>query len=226
VHLGSLNISGGSIVNVVSPSSESDVLVIASTGTGLSIDPTSQLNLSTSDLIVQSGSLSSVSSEVGVGYNGGAENGLGGITASARQSDETLGVILNSTGSGVIYSTFDGVTVGAGDVLVKCTYFGDTNLDGKVDGSDYSRIDNGVLLHLTGWYNGDFNYDGVINGSDYTLIDNAYNTQGPVVAPQAEIATPAAQISNAVPMPPTATDSLFSKKKVKHTSIFDDLVIS
>jgi fibronectin-binding autotransporter adhesin len=33
---------------------------------------------------------------------------------------------------------------------------------------------------LTGWFNGDFNYDGKINGDDYTLIDNAFNTQGSV----------------------------------------------
>jgi hypothetical protein len=64
--------------------------------------------------------------------------------------------------------------------LVKFTYYGDANLDGKVDGADYSRIDAGYLAHgaATGWFNGDFDYDGAINGSDYTLIDNAFNTQG------------------------------------------------
>ena len=66
-------------------------------------------------------------------------------------------------------------------MLVRYTFYGDANLDGHVDGSDYSLIDNGALLHLTGWQNGDFNYDGVINGSDYTLIDNAYNTQGTAI---------------------------------------------
>jgi hypothetical protein len=96
---------------------------------------------------------------------------------------------------------------------VKYTYFGDANLDGKVDGSDYSRIDNAYLYNrthptapLTGWFNGDFNYDGVINGSDYTLIDNAFNTQGALIA--SEIAAPTAQIAgdsgaSAVPEPAT-----------------------
>jgi len=60
--------------------------------------------------------------------------------------------------------------------------FGDANLDGHVNGSDYSKIDFGSFNHLTGWSNGDFNYDGVINGSDYTLIDNAFNTQGESLA--------------------------------------------
>jgi hypothetical protein len=73
----------------------------------------------------------------------------------------------------------DGFTpTAANDVLVKYTYYGDANLSGNVDGSDYSLIDNGYLKNLTGWYNGDFNYDNVVNGSDYTLIDNAFNSQG------------------------------------------------
>jgi hypothetical protein len=67
-------------------------------------------------------------------------------------------------------------------VLVKYTYYGDANLDGQVDGSDYTKIDNGFNNHLTGWINGDFNYDGAVDGSDYTLIDNAFNTQSASIA--------------------------------------------
>jgi hypothetical protein len=99
---------------------------------------------------------------------------------------------------------------------VKDTYYGDTNLDGKVDGSDYSRLDSAYLADLinpgtyTGWFNGDFNYDGAINGSDYILMDNAFNTQGAALT--AELAGPpaiaTAQIagaggSSSVPEPTT-----------------------
>ena len=86
------------------------------------------------------------------------------------------------------------------DVLVKYTYYGDANLDGKVDGTDYSRIDNGYLNNLSGWFNGDFNYDGVIDGSDYTLIDNAFNTQGASLAAAVATAQIAGDVS-AVPEP-------------------------
>jgi hypothetical protein len=92
-----------------------------------------------------------------------------------------LGVIQNNQSGSVLFTSsneFDGYTPAAADILVKYTYYGDANLDGKVDGSDYSRIDNGYRNHLTGWYNGDFNYDGVVDASDYTLIDNAFNQQG------------------------------------------------
>jgi hypothetical protein len=89
-------------------------------------------------------------------------------------------------------------------VLVKYTYYGDANLDGKVDGSDYSRIDNAALNHLTGWSNGDFNYDGVIDGSDYTLIDNAFNRQGAALGSS----TPAAEIVKSHTFSNTAISSL------------------
>jgi hypothetical protein len=104
-----------------------------------------------------------------------------------------LGSIQNNQSGTAIYTAsnkFDGSFPGASDILVKYTYYGDTNLDGKVDGSDYSRIDAGFLAHTTGWFNGDFNYDGVINGSDYTLIDNAFNNQGAQIA--ASVADPTA----------------------------------
>jgi hypothetical protein len=96
---------------------------------------------------------------------------------------------------------------------VKYTYYGDANLDGKVDASDYSRIDNGYLNQLTGWFNGDFNYDGAVDGSDYTLIDNAFNTQAaqlsgeiaePLAVATSQIAgskTDFGQLSRAVPEP-------------------------
>jgi hypothetical protein len=79
---------------------------------------------------------------------------------------------------------------------------GDANLDGEVDGSDYSLIDAGYSSAglLTGWYHGDFNYDGVIDGSDYTLIDNAFNNQGAGLSSAAVVAESTAQTA-AVPEP-------------------------
>jgi hypothetical protein len=152
------------------------------------------LDLKTNDLDLQTGSLSLVTSKVAAGYLSSA-----GITSSAVLADSSqltrLGVIQNSLdgtptgtplyGNGAnTLGLFDGVNPPATDVLVKYTYVGDANLDGKIDGSDYSRIDDGYLNHLTGWYSGDFNYDGVVDGSDYTLIDNAFNTQGASLADQ------------------------------------------
>jgi hypothetical protein len=116
---------------------------------------------------------------------------------------------LNANAAGVaLVSTFEDVSVSNTDVLIKYTYFGDANLDGVVNGSDYTLIDNGFNNSLTGWRNGDFNYDGVVNGDDYTLIDNAFNTQGPALSAISLEATATAQVSVqstlAVPEPRSA----------------------
>jgi autotransporter-associated beta strand protein len=178
------------------------------------------LDLSNNDLIAHNGSIGTLTNQVKEGFNFGAWNGSAGIISSAAAGNTThlttLGVILNTItgnpggallyGSGTTLGEFDGSNPVATDVLIKFTYYGDTNLDGKVDGTDYSRIDSGYLSGQTGWYNGDFNYDGVINGSDYTLIDNAFNSQSTSLSTTAEIASIAAQIAGpggtaAVPEP-------------------------
>ena len=155
-------------------------------------------------LNIAGGSLTALTAQVSQGYDGGSWLGSAGITSSAAASDSThltaVGIIQNNQGGSPVYSAsnlFDGTAPGESDILIKYTYFGDTNLDGIVDGSDYSRIDAASLANasdpgsMTGWFNGDFNFDGVIDGSDYTLIDNAFNRQGPslsAVIATAEIA--------------------------------------
>jgi hypothetical protein len=170
--------------------------------------------------IVRGASAGSVFALLQSGYNGGAWNGSTGINSTAATTDlahlHAVGFYQPAPFTNVQFVE-DGVTNGVGnvagptnnspgDVVIKYTYYGDANLDGKVDGSDYSLIDNGYLTGATGWQNGDFNYDGVINGSDYTLIDNAYNTQGAQI--NAQVASPTAQIaggagSSSVPEPAT-----------------------
>jgi autotransporter-associated beta strand protein/probable HAF family extracellular repeat protein len=177
---------------------------------------TGKLDLANNDLVVQGGDLPTITNQIKQGFAGGKWNGPNGIFSSTAASNSShltaLGVILNTTngttplyGTGTTLGLFDGTSPAASAVLVRYTYYGDANLDGKVDASDYSRIDAGYLAHATGWYNGDFNYDGVVNGSDYTLIDNAFNTQSAalpsgLVAPLAGVTSEIAG-SSAVPEP-------------------------
>src|SRR5213076_685746 len=74
---------------------------------------------------------------------------------------------------------WSGVTADATSVLVKYTYGGDANLDGRINVDDYGRIDFNASLGVAGWYNGDFNYDGKINVDDYGIIDFNVQIQGP-----------------------------------------------
>jgi hypothetical protein len=216
-----LNVSGGT-VNLASTqhllglniTTGGKVTVTAATGRSVLVTPslsvTGVLDLTGNDLLVQAGDLPSITTLIKSGYNLGSWNGHGIISSTAANDTShvtAVGAILNSVdginplyGSGAPEGLFDGVDPVFNDVLVKYTYYGDTNLDGIVDATDYSRIDNGYLNHLSGWFNGDFNYDGVVDGSDYTLIDNAYNSQSAQLSASitAEIAAPAA-----VPEPST-----------------------
>jgi hypothetical protein len=63
------------------------------------------------------------------------------------------------------------------DVLAKETFYGDTDLNGSINPADYTNIDNGYAMGLTGWANGDFNYDNLVNAADYSLADEAYVLQ-------------------------------------------------
>jgi autotransporter-associated beta strand protein len=184
-----------------------------------------KLDLTTNDLVVHGGNLTTLNTFAKLGFNSGAWNGSSGILSSSAASNTShltaVGVIQNSangsSGGTVLYPTFDSISGGSvsTDVLLKYTYYGDANLDGKVDGGDYSRIDASYLSEqsgpaVTGWFNGDFNYDGVVDGSDYTLMDNAFNSQGTQIAAQigGQIASPTAEIAGTASVPEPTTLSL------------------
>jgi autotransporter-associated beta strand protein/probable HAF family extracellular repeat protein len=226
---GALSIAGGAAVIVASHGTGSRFLLQPTTLSiaGSTDAWTGKLDLADNDLVVQSGNLASVTNQVKQGYASGNWNSASGITSSAAAANSShltaLGVILNTIngttplyGSGDSLGLFDGTSPAATAVLVRYTYYGDTDLNGTVDGTDYSRIDNAYSAdkthpaEYTGWFNGDFNYDGVINGSDYTLIDNAFNFQGGTLPSSqvAGLATSTAQVfsgsGTAVPEPGSA----------------------
>ena len=195
--LGSLNVAAGTKAVLASPSIQSNRTLLTVNTISIAGAPgawTGQLDLGSNDLDVQSTPIGNVNSLVqsGLNYAGGANWTGYGITSSAAASDPTHTKALGAIVSGTLFgtTTFDGINPAAADVLVKYTYFGDANLDGRVDGSDYALIDGGYAnaSTATGWINGDFNYDGQTDGSDYALIDNAFNNQTATLSPNALVA--------------------------------------
>ncbi len=64
-------------------------------------------------------------------------------------------------------------------VIVKYTYFGDTNLDGTVTSADFGRFLDGLVNHGSTWAQGDFTYDGHVDlGNDYNLFLAGYLQSG------------------------------------------------
>jgi autotransporter-associated beta strand protein len=237
--VGSLSIASKATLQITVPAGVTNRGVLITPSVSIATSAGSfagKLDLGSNDLDVTSATLAQVTAMVASGYHGGAWNG-NGITSSAAAADSShltaLGVIINDTGANTTGSntgiplygvnggratTFDGTTPSDGDILVKYTYYGDCNLDGVVDGSDYSIIDstyqmehfvNGVpATKIGGWYLGDFNYDGVVDGSDYTLMDNAFNQQSGQLGANSEalLASATAQIGagSSVPEPTSA----------------------
>jgi hypothetical protein len=182
VRADTLNVNAGT-VGILSDGTAAGVSVL--TG-GLSVEggnPTpasATLDLNNNDLVVGPATLkSTVEAQVRNARNGGAWN-RPGITSSAARANATTGLgVLSGTeytsvgGTG----TFSGQPYAASDTLVKYTYNGDANLDGRVTFDDYVKIDTGFNTGLTGWLNGDFNYSGGVSFDDYVLIDIAFNQQ-------------------------------------------------
>ena len=148
------------------------------------------LDLTNGDLIVHDGAVGTwngshyigISGLIRSGRNGGSWNG-NGIRTSVSTSGNyySFGIataqqaknLTNPTDT----TTFAGETVTGTDVLIKFTYGGDANIDGKINVDDYGRIDFNVGLGTDGWFNGDFNYDGKITVDDYGIIDFNVGTQ-------------------------------------------------
>jgi fibronectin-binding autotransporter adhesin len=154
------------------------------------------VDLGDSDMVIRGGtSLSEVRDMVRawVPSRGGASTamtGLGSRLAGVLKSgplDEyddnrgadaftTLAVRLNNSGFGFPeFSTFDGLTVSATDVLIKYTFYGDTDLDGLPSSLDYNKVLSGWTNGRTGWENGDSNYDDVVDATDFGLFAAAYD---------------------------------------------------
>ena len=204
----SLNLTAPTTINSLSLGSNASTNVIAHsfytnnllTLGSLSLSSTSKLDIANNETIVHGGNITAITASLSTGYNGGAWNGSGIVSTTAASDTSHLTAVgsLKATSAMMV----GGQSLLAGDVLLKYTYYGDADLSGAVDGTDYSRIDSGYLTQATGWNNGDFNYDGAINGSDYTLIDNAFNRQGAQL--NAQLASATAQVAasaSAVPEP-------------------------
>jgi hypothetical protein len=139
-----------------------------------------KLDLGDGDLIVTGTIASQVRDMVVKGRNNGAWNANGITSSDAAARPATALGFMTGTEYRAIYggtATFDGAPVATSDVLIKYTYYGDTDFNGKVNFDDYVRTDNGFNNHVSGWSNGDFDYNGVINFDDYVLIDLAFNNQ-------------------------------------------------
>ncbi|HZZ44414.1 MAG TPA: autotransporter-associated beta strand repeat-containing protein [Tepidisphaeraceae bacterium] len=119
------------------------------------------------------------------GYNAGAWNGSGIVSSSAAANSATA--IGYALASDLGITSVGSVSVAPTSIVLKYTYFGDMNFDGKIDADDYALLDRDAAKNGLGsaatWTTGDFNYDGLLTSADYMLIDKAFALQSGGLSP-------------------------------------------
>jgi fibronectin-binding autotransporter adhesin len=172
---GSVSISNGLLQLAPGVSGGSGPAPVSSVNiSSLTISGSSAFDLNNNHIIITYGSsdpISTIAGYLDAGYNGGNWNGPGGIDTSAP-------LTVNGLKYGLGYADGkDGKVVGltSGQIEVAYTLLGDANLDGFVNGEDFTILASNFNQSVTGWDQGDFNYDGTVNGEDFTLLAANFN---------------------------------------------------
>jgi hypothetical protein len=168
-------------------------ITLDSADSNLTIGPAGQLDVKGQNLVIDYAGASPAASVIASllsGRNGGTWHGHGIVssTAAADTNHPTAlawaeaSDLLGLTGSAT--TNWNGATVDATSLLLKYTYYGDLNFDGRVNADDYVLIDRAYARHLpASWINGDVNYDGAIDAADYALMDAAFLHQRGTLSP-------------------------------------------
>jgi len=178
-HLAGLNLAGGARANLAA--GHDKVLVARALGIEEAAgSPTSRLDVADNAMIIDyddpgASPLQAVTRWIAAGYDDKKWDSSGIVSTSAAADALRLG--LGYAQNDLLFtrfSTFAGEDVDATSVLVKYTYLGDVNLDGKVDDNDVTLMvieyDRGRVSTHT-WQQGDISgYDGKIDDNDVTIL--------------------------------------------------------
>ncbi len=168
-------ISGTGVITIGSTSSGPAVVMLntnsgLSTQDGLNLVAGSTLDIANNHFILNYGSgsdpIASIAAYIKSGYNGGSWNGPGIISSSAQ-------LLTDGHAYGVGWADgADGVVTGlsSGQIEIKYTLLGDANLDGTVNGSDFSILASNFGKGYTNWDQGNFLYGSSVNGSDFAAL--------------------------------------------------------
>ena len=121
-------------------------------GVGAKIDL--KTNAVTVDYHNQSDPAGTINIQLTTGFASGAWNGNGIMTSSAIANSTALGWKDDPASQ---------------SILIKYTLYGDANLDGVVNTSDFMLLTSHFGTANV-WDNGDFNYDGVVNALDFNAL--------------------------------------------------------
>lgn len=142
------------------------------TSTVTSLSTGAMLDLGDNDLVVDyTGSAPTLT----FGFAGGAWNGTGLVSSLAGASVSPAKTALGWAEATDLGSpaTFSGVSIDNTALLVRYTWAGDANLDGKVNTVDFNQL-AGSFNAAGDWFNGDFNYDNLVDSVDLGFLLGTY----------------------------------------------------
>jgi len=172
---GTLTVGDGSTANTLQLATSNNSL--GSSQDSLSIVGNSTLDITNNILYIDYGGgqdpISSIAAWIKSGYLGSGGKWTGdGITSSTAKNNS------GSYGIGYADSSDSGnpAHLASGQIEIKYTLLGDANLDGKVNGTDFTILATNFNQSVTdGWDKGDFNYDGKVNGTDFLALAGNFN---------------------------------------------------
>jgi autotransporter-associated beta strand protein len=145
--------------------------------TSLTISGNGVLDIGNNHVIIAYGASDPMSAIVGYlrsGFNGGAWNGPGIISsqipvANATSNSPQYGIGFSDGGDNINgHSIVSGLA--SGQIELKYTLLGDANLDGTVNGADFSILAANFGQGYTNWDQGNFLFTPVINGTDFDAL--------------------------------------------------------
>ncbi len=170
---GNANIIGGTVALATGVTAGSGTATSNVTFASLTLAGNGVLDITNNHIIINYGASDPLQTLYGylqTGYNNGAWNGVGPsiISSAAATENATSGL---KYGIGFADGADKVVTgLSSGQIELKYTLLGDANLDGTVNGSDFSILAANFGLGVTNWDQGNFLYGSSVNGSDFSAL--------------------------------------------------------
>jgi len=142
--------------------------------TSLSISGTGTLDIGNNHIIIDyttgNDPIASIAAWIKSGYNSDAWTGTGITSSDAVANKAKYGI-------GYADAADPGNPAGlsSGQIEIRYTLLGDANLDGKVNGTDFTILATNFNQSGKSWDQGDFNYDGKVNGTDFLVLAADFN---------------------------------------------------
>jgi hypothetical protein len=176
----------------------------ASNEGSLTIMPGSALDILNNSFIINftgPDPIAQIRQYINSGYNGGAWNGSG-IISTLAQTNPNYGVGWADGADGVVAG------LSSGQIETKYTLLGDANLDGVVNGSDFSILAANFGTGARNWDQGNFLFSSSVNGSDFAALAANFgqgDSGAGVAVSQTDIAAlDSFAIANGLPLPTIA----------------------